>query len=177
MRSHPAAGVILLTVISSAILAACGTGSGPGATAVASTRPVASSTPAAVPTVAAYACGPRALTWDGHASIDLTGTWSGDDGGVYYFRQISDQIWWLGMSGIGGPLVRRGVDWTNVYRGTLAGDTITGTYADVPQGKVMDQGPVVLKLTPTAGGITLARTDPLLETGFGGTLLTPCSLA
>lgn len=81
------------------------------------------------------------------------------------------------MSGPGRPRVDRGSDWTNVYRGTLSGDTITGTYADVPQGKILDKGPVVLKLTPTDDdGIQLVRIDPILATGFGGRLFTPCKL-
>ena len=131
----------------------------------------------AQPTAALFTCASRTLAWDGTSAIDLTGTWAGDDQGVYYLRQVGAQVWWLGMSGVGGPLVLRGTDWTNVYHGTLAGDTVTGTYADVPGGKIQDNGPVVLKLTSTpGGGISLVRTDPLLSTGFGGTLLTPCTL-
>ncbi|MBI2782452.1 MAG: hypothetical protein HYX55_11780 [Chloroflexi bacterium] len=173
MRSHPAAAIVLVAVI----IAACG----PAAIAVSSIAPSASPmapTPTApAPATAVYACGSRTLTWDGKSAIDLTGTWTVDDDGVYYLRQLGDQVWWLGMSGLGRPLVDRGSDWTNVYRGTLSGDTITGTYADVPQGKIMDNGPVVLKLTPTAGGgIQLVRTDPILATGFGGMLFTPCKL-
>jgi hypothetical protein len=150
---------------------------------------LAACSPAATPTpsdtapsataaaVATYSCESRTLAWDGTSAIDLTGTWKGDDNGVYYLRQLGDQVWWLGMSGIGGPLVARGTDWTNVYHGTLAGGTVTGTYADVPGGKIQDNGPVVLKLTSTSGGgMSLVRTDPLLSTGFGGTLLTPCTL-
>ena len=133
--------------------------------------------PTAQPTAALFTCASRTLAWDGTSAVGLTGTWAGDDDGVYYLRQLGDQVWWLGMSGIGGPLVLRGSDWTNVYQGTLAGDTVTGTYADVPGGKIQDSGPVVLKLTLTSGGgISLNRTDPLLSTGFGGTLLTPCTL-
>lgn len=129
------------------------------------------------PPIALYRCGSRTMTWDGSSAIDLTGTWAGDDDGVYYLREIGDEVWWLGMSGIGGPLVSRGSDWTNVYHGTLSGDTVTGTYADVPGGKIRDNGPVVLKLTRASdGGLSLVRTDPLLPTGFGGTLLTPCTL-
>ena len=131
----------------------------------------------AQPAAALFTCASRTLAWDGTSAIDLTGTWAGDDQGVYYLRQVGAQVWWLGMSGVGGPLVLRGTDWTNVYHGTLAGDTVTGTYADVPGGKIQDNGPVVLKLTSTSGGgISLVRTDPLLSTGFGGTLLTPCTL-
>jgi len=133
--------------------------------------------PNATTAIALYQCDPRKVAWDGSSAIDLTGTWAGDDAGVYYLRQLGDQVWWLGMSGLGEPLVDRGSDWTNVYRGTLSGDTVTGTYADVPQGKIQDKGPVVMKLSPTsAGGIALVRVDPVLETGFGGKMFTPCSL-
>ena len=152
-------------------LAACSTAVTPAPTATEAASPNATAP------VALYSCESRIVTWDGTSAIDLTGTWAGDDQGVYYLRQLGDQVWWLGMSGIGGPLVARGTDWTNVYQGTLAGDTVTGTYADVPGGKIQDSGPVVLKLTSTSGGgISLNRTDPLLSTGFGGTLLTPCTI-
>jgi hypothetical protein len=132
--------------------------------------------PAAAP-VALYACTSRTVTWDGKSAIDLTGTWAGDDQGVYYLRQLGDQVWWLGMSGLGQALASRGTEWTNVYLGTLKGSTITGTYADVPQGRILDKGPVVLKLTSASGGgLSLVRTDPVLETGFGGSRFTPCRL-
>jgi hypothetical protein len=133
--------------------------------------------PNATAAIALYRCDPRKVAWDGAAAIDLTGTWAGDDAGVYYLRQLGDQVWWLGMSGLGEPLVDRGADFTNVYRGTLSGDTVTGTYADVPQGKIQDKGPVVMKLSPTSdGAISLVRVDPVLETGFGGRTFTPCTL-
>jgi len=136
-----------------------------------------SAVPAATAKIALFTCPSRTLAWDGKATIDLTGTWAGDDEGVYYLRQLGDQVWWMGMSGIGQPLVSRGAAWSNVYLGTLVGDTVTGRYADVPLGQILDKGPVVLKLTPTPdGGISLVRTDPLLETGFGGSLLSPCTL-
>jgi hypothetical protein len=134
---------------------------------------------AAAPTtaIARYSCTDRDLTWDGASAFDLTGTWNGDDEGVYYLRQLGDQVWWLGMSGLGGPLAERGSDWTNVYFGTLTDDTVTGTYADVPQGGILDNGPVVMKVTRSStGAVTLVRVDPLLATGFGGTKMTPCRL-
>lgn len=81
------------------------------------------------------------------------------------------------MSGLGNSLVLRGSDWTNVYRGQIVGDTITGRYADVPQGRTMLDGPVVMKLTKTVGGgISLVRSTPDAETEFGGKVLTPCQL-
>jgi hypothetical protein len=155
---------LLAAALAGFALAACSTAATPA--------PAASEAASAL-----YSCESRVMPWDGSSRIDLTGTWSADDEGVYYLRQIGDQVWWLGMSGLGGPFAERGTEWTNVYLGTLSGDTITGTYADVPQGQIMDKGPVVLKLTPTAdGGISLVRTDPVLETGFGGQMFTPCTL-
>jgi hypothetical protein len=149
--------------------------SSPAAVAASPTATAAASPKAAAVTL--YGCDNQLLAWDGSSAIDLTGTWAGDDGAVYYLRQLGDQVWWLGMSGLGGPLVNRGTDFTNVYRGTLSGDTVTGTYVDVPQGKVLDNGPVVMKLSRTsAGGISLVRMDPVLETGFGGKMFTPCKL-
>jgi len=167
-------------------LAACSGGPSPSLTvsAAASSPAAAPASPMATapasPKAAAvkrYRCDRQLLAWDGSSAIDLTGTWAGDDGGVYYLRHLGDQVWWLGMSGLGGPLVDRGIDFTNVYRGTLSGDTVTGTYADVPQGKILDQGPVVMNLSRTSdGGISLVRKDPVLETGFGGKMFTPCKL-
>ena len=148
-----------------------------GASIGAGANPSVKPAPTAEAAAALFTCASRTLAWDGKSPIDLTGTWNGDDEGVYYLRQLGDQVWWLGMSGLGGPFADRGADWTNVYLGTLKGDTVTGTYADVPQGQILDKGPVVMKLTPTPdGGIALVRTDPLLETGFGGTEFTPCKL-
>ena len=104
-----------------------------------------------------FTCADRTLTWDGTSAIDLTGTWAGDDDGVYYLRQLGDEVWWLGMSGIGGLLVARGTEWTNVYHGKLSGDEVTGTYADVPGGKIQDKGPVDYEADADIGWRDLAR--------------------
>jgi hypothetical protein len=171
-----ATAAVLMTVL---ILGSLGGGSGvapaPSQTPSATTAPPAATTK---PSAAAlYRCERRLLAWDGSSAIDLTGTWAADDDGVYYVRQLGDEVWWLGMSGLGRPLVDRGTEWTNVYRGTLKGDTVTGAYADVPGGAIQDNGPVVMKLTKTSdGGITLVNANPILVTGFGGSTFTPCEL-
>ena len=145
---------LLAAVFAAFALSACSGATAPSPTASAAASPKATA-------AALYRCETKLLAWDGSSAIDLTGTWAGDDNGVYYLRQ----------------LVHRGADWTNVYRGTLAGGTVTGTYADVPGGAIQDKGPVVMKLTKTSdGGITLVRVDPVLDTGFGGREFTPCKL-
>jgi hypothetical protein len=177
---------LLTFVLAGFVVASCSATVSPTPTTTASTpspiaaaatpKAAAAATPTASP-LALYTCGTRNLPWDGSSAIDLTGTWSGDDEGVYYLRELGDKVWWLGMSGLHGLLANRGTNWTNVYRGTLSGDTVTGTYADVPGGRIQDSGPVVMKLTPTPdGGISLVRVDPVLETGFGGSTFTPCEL-
>ncbi len=166
-------GLVCTTLIA---VAACGNGAAATHSAATTAPPAATTAPPAA-AAALYRCESRVLAWDGSSAIDLTGTWNGDDDGVYYLRQLGDQVWWLGMSGLGGPLVDRGNDWTNVYHGTLKGDTVTGTYADVPGGAIQDNGPVVMKLTRTSdGGIKLVNVNPVLDTGFGGSMFTPCTL-
>jgi len=133
-------------------------------------------TPIATPEVVLFACPSRSLSWDGESAVDLNGAWSADDLGVYYIRQIGDVIWWLGMSGLGEPLALRGHEWTNVYLGQLSGLTITGSYADVPHGTVLDDGPVTMQLTRTSdGGISLVRVTADTDTPFGGKILLPCT--
>jgi hypothetical protein len=55
----------------------------------------------------------------------LNGGWKANDGGTYYLRRLDSVVWWMGMSAEGGR------SWTNVFRGTTNGDTITGEWADV----------------------------------------------
>jgi hypothetical protein len=173
-----AAAAVVAIVAVGGVLYLFGGNRGVGSQVPTPTPPIATPAPSANGAASArFSCELRTVTWDGSSSIDLTGTWAGDDEGVYYLRQIGDQVWWLGMSGLGGSFELRGTEWTNVFLGTLSGDMLTGTYADVPQGNILDSGPVPLKLTPTpSGGISLVRTTPVTTTGFGGKLLTPCRL-
>jgi hypothetical protein len=156
-------------------LSACASAS-PSASVPIPSISVPSATPVATPEVVLFACPDRSLSWDGEAAVDLNGAWSGDDAGVYYIRQIGNVIWWMGMSGLGEPLARRGQDWTNVYLGELSGLTITGNYADVPYGETLLDGPVTMQLTKTAdAGISLVRVTADTDTEFGGKVLRPCT--
>src|SRR6201995_2025589 len=36
-------------------------------------------------------------------SVDLTGAWAGDDGGIFYVEQVGKIVWWNELSGRDGP--------------------------------------------------------------------------
>ncbi len=81
---------------------------------------------------------------------DLTGVWNCDDRGVYYIRQVGDQIWWYGESS------DRGASWSNVFQGTIRRSgrvtRVTGGWADVPKGRNTGNGTMTLNIS--AGRIT-----------------------
>jgi hypothetical protein len=95
------------------------------------------------------------------AQRDLTGLYKCNDGGIYYVRQVDGQIWWYGR-GAGNP-----PGFTNVFMGTIHGNTITGNWADVPLG-----------LTRSSGILELYVNSPnsfskIMDTGgFAGSLWT-----
>lgn len=70
--------------------------------------------------------------------LNLTGKWYCDDQGVYYLRQLGNQLWWYGQSADGGNA------WTNIFHGTIEGRTITGNWADVPHGGAQGSGRMTL---------------------------------
>jgi hypothetical protein len=73
-------------------------------------------------------------------SVDVTGTYSCNDGATYYIRQVSPGlVFWVGMSADNGR------SFTNVFSGAIQGTTITGSWADVPLGKYHNAGTLTLK--------------------------------
>ena len=89
--------------------------------------------------------------------VDLTGKWRGNDGGAYFLRQVGNQVWWYGQSGDGGG------SWTNVFHGRIEGHQVLGTWADVPQGRVMNSGEMSLQVVAPNLLRAVNRTG-----GFGG---------
>jgi len=83
------------------------------------------------------ACGPTTLT----------GSWLANDNGMYYVRQIGNDVWWVGFSSesqYGASDIHRGLTFTSVFHGTLSGNTITGNFVDVPKGQMLGYGPLTL---------------------------------
>jgi hypothetical protein len=71
---------------------------------------------------------------------NLTGTWTCNDGGKYYLHQRGNELWWLGES------KDNGATWTNVFQGQIAGTQVNGKWADIPQGKIMGSGIMILQI-------------------------------
>jgi hypothetical protein len=72
-------------------------------------------------------------------SVDVTGTYSCNDGATYYVRQVSPGlVFWVGMR-------QTMEDHSQVFSGAIQGTTITGNWADVPLGKYHNAGTLTLK--------------------------------
>jgi hypothetical protein len=94
--------------------------------------------------------GPLAL-----AASDLTGRWAADDGSVYYVTQLGDTVWWAGFDpdpfspvASKSNSFQRGLTSTQVFRGTLSGDLLSGDWAEVPRqsDSSLHQGTAILLL-------------------------------
>ena len=94
-------------------------------------------------------------------AVSLTGRWSANDGGTYYLRQVGSELWWYGQSGDGGQ------SWSNVYQGTIQGEQITGSWADVPHGRIQSSGVMSLAINNPNQLTATNRTG-----GFGGSVWT-----
>ncbi len=120
-------------------------------------------------------CVPDPRTFTPGAPLDLTGLWAGDDGGIYYVRQLGSVIWWSGMSDRDQPPASLGRGWNNVGRGELGKNlTIVSDWADVPRGGIQGYGTVIFKIGPDANGNLQITKQSETGTGRGDTLWTPC---
>lgn len=95
---------------------------------------------------------------------NLTGTYISDDGGIYYMEQSGTVLWWAGMSldpFVGRPdeVWHRGLGFSNVFRGTVAGDgTINGQWVEVSRGGSLNSGTLTLAVVTTDTGWVLSKT-------------------
>lgn len=125
--------------------------------------------------------------------FDLTGKWTGDDGGTYYIGQKGfpgtgavPKIWWFGSNALG-----ENAFFSNVFQGEMRGGDpsgkyiIVGKWADVPMGKATGSGDMTLIVETYTkysdnqfggSGKNPVTFDVLTITsktgGFGGTQLT-----
>lgn len=96
-------------------------------------------------------------------SYDLSGVWDGDDDGKYYIVQIGSDVYWYGEINPVNP------KWSNVAVGTINGDTLSLTWADVPKGTVKQNGKLFLKIAGSQSPDIPQILTVLNKTGnFGG---------
>lgn len=92
----------------------------------------------------------------------------GDDGALYYMRQVDSSLWWAGLSAdspLGVSDFHLGLRFANVFRGRLVGSSIIGEWVDTPRGDVPQNG--TMDLTVVSGD----EIRRLRETGgFGGSV-------
>lgn len=93
---------------------------------------------------------------------DLTGTYSGDDGALYYMQQSGSTLWWAGLSIDPTKAMEtqwhRGLDFTHVFSGTIFCDGhIEGRWVDVPRGASLGSGTLNLIIDSPPGGLAHLR--------------------
>jgi hypothetical protein len=155
------------------VVAACGITSSPSASRQASATSEPASQP---PALIAVVCVPAPTPFK-PTGFDLTGAWAGDDGGIYYLRQVDSVVWWNGMSGRDGSPLDVGRNWNNVARGVITGLQIDVEGSDVPRGGSLLNGELVLKIRgDTKGNIEIVKVIDSWGGGhdFGGRVWTPC---
>lgn len=72
--------------------------------------------------------------------ISLTGTWTAGNLGVFFIRQIGNEVWWLGEDDPVQP------SWCNVGHGTVTDRTLTADWIDIPKGTSRSKGTVVINI-------------------------------
>ena len=151
------------------VLAACGTTASPSANPRASATPESASAP---PDLNAVVCAPVAKPFDPDA-IDLTGAWAGNDGGIYFLRQVGSVMWGNGMSGREGSPMDLGREWNNIVRGVIDGLQIDVEWADMPRGEILNHGTSTLNIQDDGrGNIQLVLVSTTGE--FAYQVWTPC---
>jgi hypothetical protein len=176
--------VALVLIVAAGVL---GKSAGPTPNATPSTAAVLSaatharSIPASAPTqpatpVIGAVCVPDPIRFDPKATIDLTGAWAGDDGGIYYVRQRGTVMWWNGMSSRDDPPTALGREWNNVGRGEIQKDlSIVSDWVDVPRGGISGYGTVVFQIGPDADGDVQITKTSETGTGRGDAVWTRCA--
>jgi hypothetical protein len=117
--------------------------------------------------------GPRPVL----AQADLSGTYYSDDGSIYYLQQKGNTLWWAGLSLDPGLNVdqiwHRGVDSTNVFRGTIVNNvTVVGDWTDVTRGATLNSGTLLLAIGVTSSGTGWQLTRISESGGFRASVLT-----
>jgi hypothetical protein len=111
-----------------------------------------------------------------YAAPDLSGTYRGDDGAVYYLQSSGNVLWWAGLSIDAGfspyEVWHRGLSFTTVFRGTLPGDnTVVGEWAHVTRGTILHTGTLTLQIETNSTPGEQQLTVVTATGGFSATVL------
>ncbi|MCS6930462.1 MAG: C1 family peptidase [Saprospiraceae bacterium] len=87
--------------------------------------------------------GDRAQAFGATTISDLSGRWRGNDGGLYYIRQVGNVVAWFGEFSNTDGRPR----FANVAVGTRVGNNITLEWADVPKCGLSGQGTLQLSVS------------------------------
>lgn len=104
--------------------------------------------------------GTRITDFQNDNNEDLTGTWKGSDDGIYYIRQIDDNIIWFGERISFGERIPF---FSNIFIGKRLGKKITGKWFDLPKGITNSNGDLNIMIEDES---TLVKTE--YTGGFGG---------
>ena len=94
-------------------------------------------------------------------ATDLTGIWDADDGGIYYLRQIGNELFWYGENDPLNPL------WSNVAHGRIFGSLLILNWADVTKGVNRNDGLLILRAVSDFQLVLVYKDRP-----FGGSVWT-----
>ncbi len=92
------------------------------------------------------------------AVFNLSGKWKCNDNGMYYIRQVGEEVMWQGELSSVNP------GWCNVAVGSIGGANLVLRWMDVPKGVNLSEGILVLKISPDGKKLTAVTR----EGGFGG---------
>ena len=74
-----------------------------------------------------------------HTAVNLTGTWIGQDQGVYVIKQAGTTVTWFAHSADNKT-------WAHDFKGTVEGSYVVGTFKDRPGYGNRYQGPLVVRI-------------------------------
>ena len=170
-RLHRSAADALVALLAVVAVAGCG-GDAPGPTAP-SASALATPSGSAGSVTAATDLSAIGCASDDPADVgELTGAWTGNDGGVYYIRHVGECVWWFGTevddieSGVTGQH-----GFANVASGRMVGTQLDLEWADVPLGNILNGGGLTFFYDETSDQLALAEQRGGGQ-AFGGSLLT-----
>jgi len=73
-------------------------------------------------------------------TLNLTGTWSGQDGSTFQITQSGSRVSWTGKSSDNGQF------WTHDFTGAIEGDLIKGRWTDKAPGSLRNKGELVVRI-------------------------------